>query len=124
MKQIMKLGKYSLRCTMGCYVLVKEVQNRVGFNLHFKCEVCGRYQFVASEKESALNNVNNAFVWGALSIGIGQRQAEDLFAIMDCPSPSFKKFKRYEALIGKVNKHIRNNHYQDRREGKVTQAVT
>lgn len=110
MKQIMELGKHSVKCTMGRYILVKEVQNGVGFNLHFKCEVCDRYQVVSSENESSLDNVNNAFVWGALSIGIGHRQAEDLFAIMDCPSPSFKKFKRHEALIGKVNKHIRNNY--------------
>lgn len=119
----MKLGKHSLRCTMRRYVLVKEVQNGVGFNLHFKCVVCGRYQVVALEKEPSLDNVNNAFVQGALSIGIGQRQAEDLFAIMDCPSLSFKKCKRHEALIGKVNKDIRNNHNQSRREGKATQTV-
>jgi len=27
--------------------------------------------------------VNKAFVWGALLIGIGHRQAEDLFAVID-----------------------------------------
>lgn len=104
MKQIMELGKHGSKCTMGRYILIKEVQNGVAFKLYFKCNVCNRQQVVTSEKEQCLDSVNNAFVWGALSIGIGHRQAEDLFAVMDCPSPSFKKFKRHEILIGKVNK--------------------
>jgi len=105
MKQIMELGKHGSKCTMGRYALIKEVQNGVAFKLYFKCNGCNRHQVVTSEKEQCLaDSVNNAFVWGALSIGIGHRQAKDLLAVMDCPSPSFKKFKRHEVLIGKVNK--------------------
>ncbi|KAL4091944.1 hypothetical protein QTP88_026543 [Uroleucon formosanum] len=102
MKQMMELGKHGSKCTMGRFVLIKEVQNGVGFNLYFKCHVCDRHQIVTSDRESSVDNVNNALVWGALSIGIGHRQIEDLLAVMDCPSPSFKKFKRHEVIIGKV----------------------
>ncbi|KAL5237597.1 hypothetical protein ACI65C_005007 [Semiaphis heraclei] len=101
MKQIMELGKHGSKCTMGRYALINEVQNGVAFKLYFKCNVCNRHQVVTSEKEQCLDSVNNVFVWGALSIGIGHRQAEDLLAVMNCPSPSFKKFKRHEVLIGK-----------------------
>lgn len=103
-KQVMELGKHSTKCTMGRYALIKEVQNGVAFKLYFKCHVCNRQEVVTSNKEQSMDNVNNAFVWGALSIDIGHRQAEDLFSIMDCPSPSFNKFKRHETIIGKVNK--------------------
>lgn len=89
----MELDKHSSKCAMGRYIFMKEVQNGVEFNLHFKFHVCKRYQVVASEKELSLDSINNAFVWGALTIGIGHRQADKLLAIMDCLSLTLKQFK-------------------------------
>lgn len=98
----MELGKHGRVCTMGRFEIIKEVQCGVGFKLHFKCSICERREVISSEKNASLDDVNNSFVWGALSIGIGYRQANDLLAVMDCPSPSFNKFKRHENLIGEV----------------------
>jgi len=109
MIQMLELGKHGSKCTMERFVLIKEVQNGLGFKLYFKCHICDRHQIVTSDRESSVDNVNNALVWGVLSIGIGHRQIEDLLAVMDCPSPSLKKFKRHEVIIGKVDKHIRDN---------------
>lgn len=83
---------------MGRYKLTKEIPNGSIFKLYFKCDVCNSHQIVTSEKVQTIDSANNEFVWAALSIGIGHRQAEDLFAVMDYPSPSFKKFKRHESV--------------------------
>ncbi|KAJ8879499.1 hypothetical protein PR048_020107 [Dryococelus australis] len=51
---------------------------------------------------NTINDINDSAVWGALSTGIGYSQLEEMFAIMDVPVKSSKKFKKHKIAIEQV----------------------
>ncbi len=46
---------------------------------------------------------NDAFAWGATSIGVGYAQTEEMLSVLELPMPSKRKYKRHEEQVGKVS---------------------
>lgn len=104
--QLEKLASHPNVCTMGRYKFEREVVSGLYSKWEYYCDNCEKRFVVTSEPEESKEAPNNALVWGALSVGLGYAQVEELFSVMDIPVMGRPKFKSHEKKIGKVRKHI------------------
>lgn len=100
--QLQKISSHHRQCTMGKYKFNREVVSGLFSKFIFYCDNCESEVAVTSEPEDRRQEVNDAVVWGALSIGIGHSQIQELFGVMDVPVMGPKKFKLHEKRVGKV----------------------
>lgn len=100
--EMLELGKHGKVCTMGSFKLVKELRVGLFTKFQFHCDNCDKYKTVTSEPIEQRHELNDAFVWGAVSVGIGFSQAEELISIMNTPTMGHKKFRKHEMRLGKV----------------------
>lgn len=104
--QLEKLASHQSVCTMGRYKFEREVVSGFYSKWEYYCDNCEKRIFVTSEPEKSKEEPNNALVWGALSVGLGYAQVEELFTIMDIPVMGRPKFNSHEKKIGKVRKQV------------------
>ncbi|KAL1436901.1 hypothetical protein MTO96_049291 [Rhipicephalus appendiculatus] len=110
-KAIQELGNH--RCTSphgGCFEL--QAERRVGFwsEYTFKCNGCAEKRKVTTDPvaeptpltEKTALGVNDAAVWGFMSIGSGHSHLEEAMSVMEIPTMSKGSFLRREESIGKV----------------------
>lgn len=103
LRQLEIVAKHGNHCTMGKYRLNREIANGLYSKFVYHCDNCDKQFTVTSEPEEKRNEANDGLVWGALSIGIGHSQAEELFSVLDIPVMSARKFRTHENKIGKVS---------------------
>lgn len=101
-KEITSMANHSKVCTTGHFVLVKETKKGLVSKLHFHCDNCDGDRFVTTEPIDKEDDLNDALVWGAVSVGIGYSQTEELLGVMDIPSMGPKKFRKHESRVGQV----------------------
>jgi hypothetical protein len=82
--QLKRLAAHDRHCTCGDFQLVGEVRDGLKSTLKFECTACGKPETVTTDKAPA-KEVNDSMVWGATSVGIGHYQAQELFALLECP---------------------------------------
>ena len=99
-KQLMALGEHPRFCTLGAYKLEKEVVNGLSFTLVFFCDNCDSRKYVTSDSSQ---EVNDALVWGSVSVGIGYSQVEELMAVLNIPMMAPETFHRRETSMGPVS---------------------
>ncbi|XP_063231175.1 uncharacterized protein LOC134535815 [Bacillus rossius redtenbacheri] len=101
-KQMESIKLHKKECTMGRYTIHSEKRSGFFSTWRFVCETCNQVQDVSSHKDDFAEDINNAAVWGAVSIGIGYSQLEEMFSIMDIPVMSCEKFQKHESTIQQV----------------------
>lgn len=106
MREYESLFYHYKECTGGKYDFKKE--SRAGLNsiLYFECNACGKTRQVSTQKPDDGNSINTAYVWGALSVGIGHSQAEEMFSILDIPALTGKSFQQHEKKVEQVGTSI------------------
>ncbi|KAL1485520.1 hypothetical protein MTO96_047301, partial [Rhipicephalus appendiculatus] len=105
---IQELGNH--RCTSphgGCFEL--QAERRVGFwsEYTFKCNGCAGKRKVTTDPiaeptpltEKTALGVNDAAVWGFMSIGSGHSHLEEAMSVMEIPTMSKGSFLRREESI-------------------------
>lgn len=110
-KAIQELGHH--RCTSphgGCFEF--QTERRVGFwsEYTFKCNGCAENRKVTTDPvaeptpltDKTALGVNDAAVWGFMSIGSGHSHLEEAMSVMEIPTMSKGAFLRREESIGKV----------------------
>lgn len=102
MNQLVHLVNHSKQCTMGKYEYEKEIVEELYSKFIFYCDQCKKYTTVTSEPNATKHELNDGLVWGALSIGIGYDQVEEMFSVMNVPIMGRNKFRAHEKKIGKV----------------------
>ncbi|XP_063222723.1 uncharacterized protein LOC134531105 isoform X1 [Bacillus rossius redtenbacheri] len=70
--------------------------------LYYECIMCEKTVTVTTEEDTRKEEVNDAFVWGALSVGIGHYQSQEMMAILDVPIMDKRKWQRHEIRIEEV----------------------
>lgn len=101
-KEIASMANHKNVCTTGHFKLVKETKKGLVSRLHFHCDNCDRDRFVTTEPIDKEEELNDALVWGAVSVGIGYSQTEELLGVMDIPTMGPKKFRKHETRVGQV----------------------
>lgn len=101
-REITLLATHNKVCTAGRFYLVKELKKGLFSKFQFHCDNCNKDAFVTSEPIEKSNELNDALVWGAVSVGIGYSQSDELLGIMDVPIMGPKKFRQHESRVGKV----------------------
>lgn len=101
-KEISHMATHYKVCTSGRFQLRKELKKGLFSRLKFQCDNCDKINYVTTEPVDRENELNDAIVWGAVSVGIGFSQTEELLGIMDVPSIGSKKFRKHETRVGKV----------------------
>ena len=102
-QQFAIMGQHSKKCTYGKFELVREIKSGFYSTLIHTCNMCkGEFRVTTDPAVENPDIINEAAVWGALSIGIGRSQMEELFNIMEVPVMSAEKFRRHEIEVGKV----------------------
>lgn len=71
--------------------------------LYYKCQVCDECITVTTEEENRQEEVNDALVWGALSVGIGHYQTKEMMALVEIPIMDKRKWQRHEIRIEGVS---------------------
>lgn len=97
--QFRQMANHEQICTGGRFSLIGENRNGFHTTFEFQC-VCGATKTVTSDKNET--TLNDAAVWGSMSIGIGRTQMEELFSVMNIPVMAAKTFRKHEIKIGKV----------------------
>lgn len=105
-KQMESIHSHKNECTMGRYTF--QAEKRCGFysTWRFVCETCNKVRDISSHNEEFAEDINDAVVWGAVSVGIGYSQVEEMFSIMDIPVMSSKKFQKHESTIQQVTYYL------------------
>lgn len=103
MNQLIRLASHNKKCTMGRFEYEKEIVDGLYSKFIFHCDQCKNYSTVTSEPNATKNELNDGLVWGALSVGIGYDQVEELFSVVNIPIMGRNKFKKHEKKVGKVN---------------------
>ncbi|KAK4881993.1 hypothetical protein RN001_005312 [Aquatica leii] len=85
---------------MGKMKFKKERKRGVVSILYYYCDTCEKTITISSHPAS--NNLNQALVWGATSIGIGYSQTDELFSVMNIPSVRSKFYRKLETEIGDI----------------------
>lgn len=106
MKEYDRISKHATVCTGGKFVLQNEKRTGLKSTLKFECKACNRIEHISTEPPEYGNNINTAFVWGAVCVGIGHSQAEELFSIMDVPVLGGKHFMEHEKIVGQVRSNL------------------
>lgn len=74
---------------------------------------CEKEFILTSEPIGRKQEVNDAVVWGALSVGIGYHQTKELFSVLDIPTMGCNKFQKQEKIgevcISSIFYHSVNN---------------
>lgn len=102
LKQLTALAVHGNKCTTGRFDLVSEERKGLCSFLKFKCLMCEEVRIVSTEEERKEDELNDAFVWGALAIGIGHQQAQEMMALTEVPIMSKRKWNRHEQRIEQV----------------------
>jgi len=102
--QIECIARHPMRCTSGRMRVISEFRQDLHSAIRFRCNVCGTTEVLRTERPpNGLQEVNRAFVWGAISVGIGYSQAEEFFSILDVPVLSAPAFREHEKAVGEVS---------------------
>lgn len=101
-KQISLIEIHRNKCTMGKFIVKSEKRCGLFSTWTFACDTCNETKTVTSHDDIQDEEINDAVVWGALSIGIGYSQVEELLSVMNIPSMSCTKFRMHEEKIGQV----------------------
>ncbi|XP_063223710.1 uncharacterized protein LOC134531760 isoform X5 [Bacillus rossius redtenbacheri] len=102
LKQLTELAKHGNVCTQGQYKITSERRVGVMSYLYYECIMCEKTVTVTTEEDTRKEEVNDAFVWGALSVGIGHYQSQEMMAILDVPIMDKRKWQRHEIRIEEV----------------------
>lgn len=103
LKQLENIASHSKVCTMGRYKFQREVVSGFYCKWIYYCDNCEKEVAVTSEPDICKEECNDAMVWGALTIGVGYAQMQELCGLMDIPLMGQPKFRSHERKIGKVN---------------------
>lgn len=96
------MANHPKHCTMGKYKYLKENRNGLFCEWIYYCDNCEKEFVVTSEPIDSKQEINDAVVWGSLSVGIGYNQVEELFSVMNVPIMCQDKFQKHEKKVGKV----------------------
>ncbi|XP_054260994.1 uncharacterized protein LOC128985488 [Macrosteles quadrilineatus] len=99
-RQLQVIASHPMKCTMGKYELKKEIRSGLFCTWSFYCDNCEKTYVVTSLPVDEKHNDNDALVWGAMSIGIGFAQLEELFSLLDVPVMSQEKYIHHEKKVG------------------------
>lgn len=102
LKQLQIISSHPNKCTMGKYKLKKEYLSGLFSKWTFWCDNCEKEFVVTSVPPNQEEEVNDALSWGAMSVGVGYSQIEEMFSVLDIPVMSHKKYKHHEEKIGQV----------------------
>lgn len=106
MKQLESLGNHPKHCTMGKYKYKRESLNGLYATWHYHCDNCNKEFAVTSEPVDRKKEVNDALVWGAMSVGIGYSQVEEMFTLLDVPIMNHNKYTNHEIRVGNVSNFL------------------
>lgn len=109
LKQLEIVAMHPKHCTMGKYKLKRESISGLFCNWVYYCDNCEKDFIVTSDPLNQKDEINDALSWGAMSVGIGYSQVEELFSVLDLPIMSQRKYTAHEAEVGKVRNPIVNN---------------
>lgn len=102
LKQLEIVAMHPRYCTMGKYKLTREEISGLFCNWVYYCDNCEKDFIVTSDPLHQKDEINDALSWGAMSVGIGYSQVEELFSVLDLPIMSQRKYTAHEAKVGKV----------------------
>lgn len=104
LKEYGKVLNHKYKCTMGRMDFIKETRKGLISYLHFYCDNCGKHYVITTDcTGKSLQDVNNAVVWGSLSVGIGHSQCEELLGVLEIPFMTPKKFVSETHHLKKVS---------------------
>lgn len=105
LQQYKSVVNHPKKCTMGRMDFVKEVRRGLLSELHFHCSNCEKSLTVATDDipKMTKKDLNEAAVWGSLSVGIGHNQCEELFAALDVPFMTPLTFKKKTFKVKQVS---------------------
>lgn len=122
-KAIQELGNHRCASPHGGFFEL-QTERRVGFwsEYTFKCNGCAENRKVTTDPvaeptpltEKTALGVNDAAVWGFMSIGSGHSHLEEAMSVMEIPAMSKGSFLRREESIGKVRDTFCYNVYTSR----------
>lgn len=95
---------------MGKYKFQTEIVSGFFSKWIYYCDNCEKQYVITSEPDGFKEEANEAFVWGAMSIGIGYSQAQEMMSVMDVPVMGANKFRLHEKKIGQVFILVFNKH--------------
>ncbi|KAF2895496.1 hypothetical protein ILUMI_10678, partial [Ignelater luminosus] len=107
LQETKKLHLHDLRCTMGKMQFQKEIREGFTSVLYYYCDTCNKSITLGTRPQKA--NVNNAFVWGTTSIGIGYSQSDELFSVLNVPimTPRKRQYRiEYQRLHPKKKRKV------------------
>ncbi|XP_039290449.1 uncharacterized protein LOC111056371 [Nilaparvata lugens] len=103
LKQLQVIASHPKQCTMGKYTYKREITNGLFCKWLFYCDNCEREFIVTSEPANQKEDVNDALVWGAMAVGIGFSQLEEMMSVLDVPIMGHNKYKSHETRVGNVS---------------------
>ncbi|KAH8040496.1 hypothetical protein HPB51_011192 [Rhipicephalus microplus] len=115
-KAIQELGNHRCASPHGGFFEL-QTERRVGFwsEYTFKCNGCAENRKVTTDPvaeptpltEKTALGVNDAAVWGFMSIGSGHSHLEEAMSVMEIPAMSKGSFLRREESIGMQGEYLR-----------------
>lgn len=106
LRQLEIISSHGRVCTMGRYKFQRKVVNGLISTFYYYCDNCEKECSFTNEPTEKGQEINNAIVWGSVSIGIGYSQTEELLSVLDVPMMGRKKFVVHEKKIGKVSNYF------------------
>lgn len=102
--QLRILDSHDLKynCSFRNLNLIQEKRFGLSSKLHFKCNMCLNEFYVELNKpKNSEMDINTSVVAGAVSIGIGYSNAQELFEAIDIPFLSSRTYAKYHDIVHK-----------------------
>lgn len=84
-----------LGCTIDNMMCIKETRFSLKSKIYLKCNMCNLECNISTEDVGCGMDVNTASVAGAMAVGIGHSQLEELLSAMEIPTMSLKTYLKY-----------------------------
>ncbi|KAK9694562.1 hypothetical protein QE152_g33441 [Popillia japonica] len=97
------ITSHSQKCTMGKMRVLKETRRGLTSKLHFYCDNCEKSQIISTNTTSINDDINKSAVWGSLSTGLGHRQCEELFGVLNITFMSEKTYMKTTSDVKKCD---------------------